>query len=391
LSVRAVFFCNEMFGMGHLRRSLALAAALTERESDATALVVTGAPAYGVPELPPRVDILKLPGAPIDAHSSWNGTTVGAGSGLALAVDHIWAIRSEICLAAVRALAPDVVVVDYKPLGRGGDLLAALTWCRNEGDGLIVLGLRDFDDDLARLFPDWSADRMTPVRGLYDFALLYGRCSDDDLRLDALAAAGVPIVNTDLVAAPAAASGPRDLDDGYVLVTTGGGVDGFELLEAVLSAIPTQPLLNLPFVMVAGPMMAGDRVDRLRELAGELVQTQIFEYRSDMVSLLAGARAVVSMAGYSTVAEIVGSGKPALLVPRSFPSREQLNRARRWAAEGRVALLEPGDLAPARLGETIARLIAQPPFVGPQQTGADDAVTILLQAARDRRGAATGS
>jgi predicted glycosyltransferase len=122
--------------------------------------------------------------------------------------------------------------------------------------------------------------------------------------------------------------------------------------------------------------MAADRVAQLRTLAADL-DVRLEVSRPDMDRLLAGARAVIAMAGYCTVAEILASGKPALLVPRAFPREEQLNRARRWAAAGRVEVVEPDRLDTPDFRQAIDRLLTRSPRPGLALTGARDAARIL--------------
>jgi predicted glycosyltransferase len=102
--------------------------------------------------------------------------------------------------------------------------------------------------------------------------------------------------------------------------------------------------------------------------------------------VLAGARAVVAMAGYCTAAEILASGKPALLVPRTFPREEQLNRARLLSEAGRVQMLDPGRLDPATLATALASLLERPPRPPERLGGADAAARILLAHAASRAG-----
>lgn len=383
--MRAILFCNETLGLGHLRRSLAIASALVEREAAATALVVTGSPAISDMRPRPGVDILKLPTLPVGPDSRWTETELGTEGGLSAPAEEIRRLRAELSLAAVRIFEPDVVLVDYKPLGRDGELRQALQWCRRHLDCVIALGLWEVDDAPERLRSAWTRTRLDTVRELYDLALVYGPDDPGDVRLDRLRGAGMPIRHTGLVAAPPAAHGPSDLEDGYLLVSSGGGVDGFELHAAVLEALRARPI-GVPAVLVTGPMLSAERVARLRESAAGL-SVRIEESRPDMDAVVAGARAVVAMAGYSTLAEILGAGKPALVVPRIFPREEQLNRARRWAATGRVQMLLPGELEPARLATAIARLLEEPPSAPEPLTGARDAAAILTQAAAGPRAA----
>jgi predicted glycosyltransferase len=373
--MRAVLFCNEMLGLGHLRLSLALAAALVASDDSSTALVVTGSPASGGVRLPQGVDVLKLPTAPVGPDSAWSATGRRPTAGLAVAVEVVRALRAELSLATVRELRPDVVVVDYLALGRGGDLVPALEHLRGRGDCTVALGLWEVDDAPERLAERWTHELQRAVASLYDLALVYGPAVAGDLRLARLHDAGVPVHHTRRVGARAAHSGPTDLPDEYLLVTAGGGADGFALLDSVLGALRAEPL-DRPAVLVTGPLMAATDVARLRATAAGL-DARVHEFRTDMDAVLAGACAVVAMAGYSTVAEVLATGLPLLLVPRVFPREEQLNRARRLADAGRARLLMPDQLDPASLRAALGELLAQPRVAAEPPLGAQDAAALL--------------
>src|SRR6185312_2157862 len=108
-----------------------------------------------------------------------------------------------------------------------------------------------------------------------------------------------------------AESGPvRAMPGDYLLVTAGGGADGCPLLSTVLESLALRPL-GLPALLVAGPLMPEADVARLRRLAAG-VDARVALFRPDMDAVIAGARAVVSMAGYNTVAELLRARRPAL-------------------------------------------------------------------------------
>jgi predicted glycosyltransferase len=381
--VRSVLFCNEMLGLGHLRLSLAIAAALTSDDDGSTALVVTGSTAAGSWRLPSGVDVLKLPTLPVSSESRWGGTSFRPPAGLAVDAAEVSRLRAELSRAVVAELRPDVMVVDYRPLGRNEDLLPALEQMRASDGGAIALGLWDVDDAPERLLERWTDELLEAVRGLYDLALVYGSSPPGDVRVDGLRSVGVPVHNTGLVSAPPAPRPADDLGEGYLLATTGGGVDGFPLMHAIVGAIANEPL-PVPAVLVTGPMMDPDEVHRLREQAvGHDVRVEVF--RQDMDAVLAGAGAVVAMAGYCTTAEVLASGKPALFVPRVSPRTEQLNRVARLAEAGRVQMLHPDELGSELLREQIDALLARAPARAEALTGASDAARILTKAARSPR------
>jgi predicted glycosyltransferase len=376
--VRSVLFCNEVLGLGHLRISAALAGELAARRPAETALVVTGAHGFGTMSLPPGVDLLKLPTAPLGVDPSWPSGEVRQPAELALAPQAVSDLRARLSLTAVQAMLPDVVVVDHAPLGRAGDLRPALEWIRSGSGATVALGLRDFDD-APEMRSAWTPEVVAAVSELYDLAIVYGDGWSEDPRLEALGEAEVPVHRTGLVGTPSTGAGAEDLGRDYLLVTVGGGVDGFPLLACVLEALEAGRFEH-PTVLVTGPMMPAADVARLARRASRL-PVRLERERGDMAAVIARARAVIAMAGYSTVAEILGSGIPALLVPRVHPREEQLGRARYWAASGQVRMLDPRQLDSVVLGEEIALLLAETPREPLELSGAAQAADILTFAA----------
>jgi predicted glycosyltransferase len=75
------------------------------------------------------------------------------------------------------------------------------------------------------------------------------------------------------------------------------------------------------------------------ERAARLPNVETTTFESHMENLIAAAVGVVAMGGYNTFCEILSFDKPALLVPRTEPRREQLIRASRAEALGLVRTL----------------------------------------------------
>jgi predicted glycosyltransferase len=376
---RFLFYCNEMVGLGHLRRTLAIADRLAHAREDVTSLVITGCPVEQFFGLPPRTDTVKLPVRSRDSHGRTR-------SRLAVEAVDLRALRAEIALAVATAFDPDVVVVDKLPLGLDGELEPTLQALRDrDGRCKLVLGLRDIDDSPANVRRKWGVGMRDAIRRYYDAILVYGPSSTPD----AIACMGwsgldVPVSHVGYVGAPMPATGPDDLADGYLLATSGAGHDGFELLTTLAEAIRAEPL-PCETVMVAGPLRDPDKLEQLRRLTAD-VPVRLYPYRTDLPRLIVGARAVVSMAGYNTVGEIMRAPKPALLVPRVQPSEEQLIRAQRLERRGLQQLLHPAHLAPATLRAELDTLLTRrpPPLELADYTGAERAVEVLADLARPR-------
>jgi predicted glycosyltransferase len=376
-SPRFIFYANELIGLGQLRRTLALAARLSSSECAPTSLILTGSPIEPTFRLPPRVDTVKLPGLSRDQRGRQYSAR------LELDRDELRALRSGIALASATSFRPDVAVVDKLPLGHAGELEPALQRLKQASSCRMVLGLRDIEDSPENVRRKWGPELRRAIGRYYDAIIVYGPESSLDaidcleqLELD------VPLHHVGYVGTSIPDSGPADLEGDYLLVTAGGGFDGFELLSTFAEAVRLRSL-PCPTLMVAGPLMPDGQRARLDELTAGL-DIQVCELRTDMEHVIAGARAIVSMAGYNTVSELMRARKPALLVPRTGPSQEQLIRARELSAMGLQDMLHPAELTPAALRESVDRLFARvaPQDLPPHYGGTERAAQILVDLAR---------
>lgn len=374
---RFLFCTNECVGLGHMRRTLTLARAVTELDPRASALVVTGAPFPPGLQLPAGVDTVKLPMLARDPVHGLGARNLVMESG------DLHRLRASLALAAATAFAPDVAVIDKLPLGLGGELEPMLQALRAAGTR-IVLGLRDVEEDPMMVRRRWRAmGARDAIDRYYDSVLVYGPAGGDT---DALSCVGwsdltATVDHVGYIGAPLPSEPPADLPRDYVLATVGGGADGFPVLASVLDAVRARPL-GTPVVVVAGPLMDPVDVKELRRRA-EGLDVHLYEARPDMDAVVAAARGVVAMAGYNTVAEITRAGHPAVLVPRVGPSSEQLIRAKALADRGSFAMIHPDELTPDRMTAELAAMLRRPrPEYEPSEhCGATVAAEILADMA----------
>src|SRR4051812_15916100 len=369
-SRRFLFYSNEMVGLGHLRRTLSIAGCLTEAHEEASSLILTGCAVEPFFRLPARTDTVKLPIRRRDPDGTHH-------SRLLLDVDELRSMRAQIALAAATAFDPDVAIIDKLPLGLGGELELTLEWLRNRRSK-VVLGLRDIDDSAENVQRKWGDGMREVIERYYDAVVVYGpRSTPDALRCMGWDGLDIPVVHVGYVGAPAPKEGPLDLPDGYLLATAGAGNDGFALLASVAAAIRTEPL-PCPTVMVAGPLMDPADLECLRQLTDGL-DIKLCEFRNDLPNLIVGARAIVAMAGYNTVGEIMRARKPALFVPRVRPSEEQLIRARMLDEAGLQQMLHPDDVTPETMRAALGTLVGRrrPSFRAAEYTGSERAAELL--------------
>jgi predicted glycosyltransferase len=336
--------------LGHLRRSRTIATALTEADPDCSALIVTGSPIAGRFDFAERIDHVRLPGVvklPDGSYSSLN---------LSMSIDEMVTLRGGIIEATAEAFKPDLAIVDKEPWGFRGELASTLELLKDQGTRL-VLGVRDVLDDDDALAAEWQRkNALEAIERFYDEIWIYGIpeiCEPLD-GLDVPDAIRDRIHYTGYLRRTApdwpAETQSEIPEEPYVLVTTGGGGDGAELVDWVLRAYEADPSLRIHALVVYGPFLNATRRqdfdERVTDLSGR-VTAMSFHPRFER--LLAGARGVVAMGGYNTFCEILSMDKPAIIVPRTKPRREQVIRA--MAAE-RLGLLRM--LLPERDGDSAA-------------------------------------
>lgn len=111
-------------------------------------------------------------------------------------------------------------------------------------------------------------------------------------------------------------------------------------------------------LVVTGPLMARGKREALS--AAHFKYLTLLEFTPDLVSYMAAADLVVSMAGYNTVREALALKARLLLVPRTRPRVEQLIRAQRLQSRGLARFVVPDELSPLRLADEIRTSLSMP-------------------------------
>ena len=361
---RLLLYSHDTYGLGHLRRSLAIAQRLAEDIPDIHQLLVTGSMVAGAYTLPPRLDIIKLPALSKRSNGRYKARA------LPLSLDETASWRADMILQAAVHFQPDLLLVDKAAAGVHGELLPTLrqlkTWSPHTR---LVLGMRDIEDSPEATRAEWRRKGIYALLDdVYDVILLYGR---RDV-FDPVTAYGLsPKAASKLVecgylrrAAPGGSS--RDVrgelgvkgDGPLIVVTVGGGGDGFPILKTYLElAAQANPAAHT--LMVTGPLMAHGQRRELKRMARGLPVT-LLTFTPDPLRYLDAADLVISMAGYNTTCEILSLGKRALLIPRDKVREEQRIRANALARRGLVHMLDPRDLSPKRLQQAILAALQAP-------------------------------
>jgi predicted glycosyltransferase len=356
-------YSHDTFGLGHLRRCMTIANHLVETFHGMHVLIISGATIAGAFDYRSRVDYVKIP----SVIKLRNGDYTSMDNHINL--EETLEMRQAIIRQTAESFQPDIFIVDKEPLGLRREVEDTLVYLKSRGT-LLVLGLRDVMDAPHLLDAEWRRnDVMAKIDQLYDHVWVYG---PPDFH-DPLVGLEVPtslrrkmtfvgFLQRKAWAHNAAA--PRERGE-YILVTTGGGGDGYELVRDVINAYRSDSTLTERALIVLGPYMPGEQRQELKQSAQELDCLEVIEFDNRMEDLIANAKAIVAMGGYNTYCEILSFDKPALIIPRMVPRQEQLIRALRAAELGLGAMLHPDQSADGgKLAEAIKTLLVrQPPSV----------------------------
>ena len=354
--IRALLYSHDTFGLGHLSRNLAIAEHLLQRSHPFEVMLLSGSPVAESWPLPRDLQLSVMPpvvkvGA--EQYAARNGAST---------FEEIKVQREAIIIDTIRDYSPDVLLVDHAPAGMKGELLRALALLCDEMPATKkILGLRDILDDGQTVRSLWQEQGIYDlIRDSYDQILVYGSPSLFDVvkEYDLCDEIAEKLRYCGHVARPwwtetiDCASSNMVSSVKTVLVTVGGGGDGYPIIDAYLRCLDRLELAPEQSIIVTGPLMTVDQQQKL-EAKARRDDIRITRSTTEMPALLNAADLIISMAGYNSTVEILAAQKPAILVPRAAPRSEQRLRAELLAGLGLVWVVRPEEDAAARLAELV--------------------------------------
>ncbi|NNN08268.1 MAG: hypothetical protein HKL85_03620 [Acidimicrobiaceae bacterium] len=348
---RVLLYSHDTYGLGHLRRNLAIAEHLLAGHPHLQIVLMTGSSVADRFSTPSRLKIVQLPPVVKVGDEDYQSRDPR------WSTDLVRRSRSAIMKDTARRFQPDVFLVDHAPQGMKKELLPVFEVLRSTSPATrIVLGLRDVIDVPQIVRENWAkAGVYETLDQVYDRILVYGSAE----LFDVATLYGLPeaisskMTYCGYVSRHHYDSSPRrDVDD-FVLGIAGGGGDGAEVLSATLVA---SAALGKRCVVMTGPLMSEQDRSALTLQAATHPLASILEFVTDPSEMMSRAQVVVTMGGYNSLCELVALRAPTVVIPRVHPRREQAIRAKIFAQLGIVALEMPGQDLATRLQETLARV-----------------------------------
>lgn len=364
--MKLMVYSHDTYGLGNIRRMLAICEHLLATVPNLSILLVSGAPMLHSFRMPPGLDYIKLPCLRRDEAGEL------AVKYLNTAVEDTVRWRAESIRSAAMNFKPDLLLVDKKPHGLKGELHLTLDWLEHHSPTTkLVLLLRDILYSPAKTMQDWAEYGYIPtLENRYDKIWVVGDPAVFDLRqeyrLPEAVAAKVEFCG--YLRKPHSAIPPTAIrqrlgvatDDKLVLVTPGGGEDGFRLVSSYLDSLKYFPQGDrIKSAIVCGPDMPEQQRKHLHLRVKTFPQVTLQEFTDDLMGYMAAADVVLSMAGYNTICEILSLQKRAVAVPRIKPVLEQLIRANCLARLGSIEAIHPDLLTPELLARKLLKQLSE--------------------------------
>lgn len=366
--MRLMVYSHDAFGLGNIRRMLAICEHLLSEIPQLSILLLSGSPMLQGFRLPKGLDYIKLPCL------NRGNTGQVAVKFLRMGIDETVKLRSELILSAAVNFQPDLFLVDKKPLGIKNELTATVDYLHEHlPDTKLVLLLRDILNSPEKTITEWQENCYSKaIEKFYQLLLIVGVREIFDFCQEYQ----LPTTVADkarfcgYIRRPQGHQTSQTIrqklelkpEDKFVLVTPGGGEDGYQLVNTYLQG---QEFLqnnqrHIKSLVFCGPEMPSEQKKELYEVAAKYPQVKMREFSNDLMSYLYAADVVVSMGGYNTVCEILSAAKPAIIVPRIKPSQEQLVRSQRMQALGLLKSIHPESLTPQALMEELFHVLENP-------------------------------
>jgi len=356
-----IFYCQYVWGMGHLVRSLEFARAL----SGHNVTLIAGGQKVEV-DLPDHVQLVRLPVLYMDEKFT---RLIPGDPGRSL--EQIQQERKNTLYSLLEKEQPDLFIVELYPFGRsifGYELEPLLADMRAGQFGHVkaVCSLRDIL--VEKKDPPAYEERVLGKLNRYFDALLVH--SDAGLqRLDEtftrVGDINIPLVYTGFItqhATPGAGSRMRreleiSPDQKLIVASAGGGRSGYRLLTSVIDACELlRERLSLRLEIFSGPFMDSEEYKKLS--ARSAPGFRIRRYTKRFLDYLSAADLSISLAGYNTCMNLLVTKVPALVFPY-WRQQEQPMRADKIKKYLPMKVLNEAEMQPASLSRHIAQMFQQ--------------------------------
>ncbi|MEH6495313.1 MAG: glycosyltransferase [Pseudomonas marincola] len=373
---KILFYVQHLLGIGHLRRTATLSRNLARNGFDVT--IVSGGHKIEIDF--GEAKIRQLP-ATRATDLFFKQLVDEDGND----IDDTWRQnRSNELLNIYHEVQPDILITELFPFGRRQmrfELLPLLDAAKaSENPPLIISSVRDIL--VAQTKPGRNDEMLALVETYFDRVIVHG---DPELisldktfphtkRIsDKIIYTGYVVDRTGIKGGDSAPGSNE------VIVSSGGGAVGTDLLKTAMQARALSKAKDLTWRMMVGTTVDESIYTELCDLAPEGVIVE--RARKDFTTLLMNCALSISQGGYNTVMEILHAKCRAVIVPYAGGvETEQTLRAELLARRGVLQIADEDGLDPIKLAAKVDVAFAgEPSSANIDVDGAQKTVTLLKQ------------
>lgn len=362
MTQRIAIYWHNGRSLGHTVRCLALGQALLNHNSDSTVVGITGASRYF--ELLPRgMDVLKIPSfLGYDEEGAIRTESI-----LSITKKEFQHIRENLIATFVGDFRPHVLIVDYNPQGKSGELVPAIV---NSPATKKILGLRG----ILNSFEETRAEFFTPRMVAFiqeHFSAIHVYTDPRIFCLEEYYQTPPEITRmlkyTGYVTRPTVATREEarvalNLDpDARIIVVSFGGGQGTEMLwEATIAALAKIRRRFDAAYLVAGPHLEAPAFERMREQVSGFPTWQWSSMLNPLQTWMKACDLFIGAGGYNTLAEVITTGVNALIIPRQLNEQEQTMHATRLADMRVIRLASLDTILHEDISPLVERCLEEP-------------------------------
>ena len=346
-------YVQNLLGIGHLRRAAAISRALAEIGLEVN-FVSGGIP---IPNL--NVGRAKFHQLPPVRSLDRNFKVLVDETGRE--IDDSW--RQNRCsklLNLFEETKPSMILTELFPFGRRQfrfELIPLLDRAQeSKWKPKIIASMRDILVTKSR--HDRNMEISRTLTAYYDKVLVHG--DKQIITLEETFPLSHEITHlveyTGYVLNPSISDSKETVGSGEVVVSLGGGAVGSDTLTKLFKIRREKLMDDTRWRFIVGPHMPEEKLHELKR--SPIENTIVERMRPDLPSLINRARLSISQAGYNTVAEVLSSNTPAILIPfEGGDETEQRVRADLLAKRGAVEVVYEDKLDSQTLTKAITRAL----------------------------------
>jgi len=361
-SKRIMFYVQHLLGVGHVRRASLISSALVAAGFEVH-VILGGVDVPGIPF--PGAHVHRLAEARA-TDASFSSIVDATGS----PVTKQWqARRRDTLLVLFHSIAPDILLIEQFPFGRRQfrfELIPLLETAHSiPHRPFVACSVRDFL--VNKNNPDRTRETTETITNYFDQVLVHGDPSflPFDASFDGTPHIATKLSYTGYVTASSTADpalGQSTVGTGEVIIATGGGAVGEQLLRTSIAARSLSRLGDHTWRILVGPNVEPHVRDDLEKMAAMETGVIVEPNRPDYLTLLSNCTVSISQAGYNTLMDIVTAQCPAVVVPFADGAENEQTIRARHLQEGRyVTLLDVDDLNAPVLAQTADSVYLQTP------------------------------